>query len=247
MGVIFVAQHECRHYHSICFESKCDSLIDKGIDAVYLGNAMMDALEITGEDFGIPEDRTVVGLLPGSRHEAYANLKLMLRAVSKLFDESSVPLEFLVALAPGLREEVLADSTGWQYDDFRLYSTDDPGKQVRIISGKFGDVLARSKIVIGMAGTGNEQAVGLGKPVVAFPGDGPQFTKSFLSVQRRLLGDSVYAAADPEEAASAVLEILQDTDRYSEMARIGQERMGAAGAADRIARLLFDICEEGLA
>lgn len=224
----------------------CESLVEHGVDAVYLGNAMMDALEITGEDFGIPSDRIVVGLLPGSRHEAYANLKLMLRAVSKLYDESSVPLEFLVALAPGLDEEVLAHSTGWQYDDCRLHPTDAPQKQVRIITGKFGDVLARSSIVIGMAGTGNEQAVGLGKPVVAFPGEGPQFTKSFLAVQRKLLGDSVYAATDPEDAASAVLEILQDADRYSEMMRIGRERMGAPGAADRIARLLFDICEEEL-
>lgn len=208
----------------------CDSLKDLGIDAVYLGNAMMDALEITGDNFGIPSDHTVVGLLPGSRREAYANFKLMLRAVSRLYDESTEPLEFLVALAPGLDKEEVARSTGWQYDESgsypRLYPEDAPWKDVRIVTGKFGDVLARSRIIIGMAGTGNEQAVGLGKPVVAFPGEGPQFTKAFLAIQRRLLGDSVYGADNPEDAARAVLEILQDPERYNEMARIGKERMG---------------------
>ena len=224
----------------------CDSLRQCGVDAVYLGNAMMDAFEITGEDFDISEGHTVIGLLPEAEI-AYFNLKLMLKAVSVLYDKSSVPLEFLVALAPGLDKEKLMSSVGWECDGSKLYPSDAPWKQVRIVQGKFGDVLARSRIVIGMAGTGNEQAVGLGKPVVAFPGDGPQFTKAFLEVQRRLLGDSVYAVMDPEAAADVVLDILQDEDRYNEMARIGRERMGEPGAAERIARFLFDFCKEELA
>jgi hypothetical protein len=45
-----------------------------------------------------------------------------------------------------------------------------------------------------MAGTAAEQAVGLAKPVLQLPGQGPQFTASFAEAQRRLLGPTVFCA-----------------------------------------------------
>jgi uncharacterized protein (TIGR03492 family) len=55
------------------------------------------------------------------------------------------------------------------------------------------DILQQSSLVIGMTGTAVEQAVGLGKPVNAVPGNGPAFTYRFAEAQNRLLGDSVQA------------------------------------------------------
>jgi len=39
-----------------------------------------------------------------------------------------------------------------------------------------------------MAGTATEQFVGLGKPAIAIPGIGPQFTAAFAEAQSRHLG-----------------------------------------------------------
>ena len=46
------------------------------------------------------------------------------------------------------------------------------GAGLLLAQGRFGDILEASSVCIGLAGTANEQAVGLGKPVVAFPGPG---------------------------------------------------------------------------
>jgi len=43
----------------------------------------------------------------------------------------------------------------------------------------FADILQQSSLVIGMTGTAVEQAVGLGKPLIAVPGNGPAFTYRF--------------------------------------------------------------------
>jgi uncharacterized protein (TIGR03492 family) len=56
----------------------------------------------------------------------------------------------------------------------------------------FADILQQSSLAIGMTGTELEQAVGLGKPVIAVPGNGPAFTYRFAEAQNRLLGDSVH-------------------------------------------------------
>ena len=68
-----------------------------------------------------------------------------------------------------------------------------------------------------MTGTAVEQAVGLGKPIIAVPGNGPAFTYRFAEAQNRLLGDSVQVIGTQpanshmiEEAALAVDRTLQD-------------------------------------
>jgi len=53
------------------------------------------------------------------------------------------------------------------------YLVSSSGIRIKIVQGKFGDVLSSSKVIIGLSGMGNEQAVGLGKPVVSFPTPGP--------------------------------------------------------------------------
>ena len=175
------------------------ALAEQGVPAEYLGNLMMDAFSVTGYDFGAGE-RPIVALLPGSRKpEAYRNAALMLEIVQAVCTgpESAGELApvFLLALAGGLSETELAEAAepgGWQY---RLRSCDegvlvspDGGCEVRIIRGRFGDVISQACVALGMSGTGNEQAAGLGVPVVAPVGRGPQFTRHFARDQRRLLG-----------------------------------------------------------
>lgn len=117
-----------------------------------------------------------------------------------------------------------------------------PGVRLRLTRGVFGDVLQAADVVVGLAGTANEQAAGLGKPVVAFPGPGVQFGPRFLRAQKRLLGDALAVVApDPEAVAAEVRLILQDEARRARMAAIGRERMGPPGAAARMAAAIARI------
>lgn len=233
-------------------EKTAQALRESGVKAKYVGNAMMDALDITGEDFGVEQGRRVVTLLPGSRGEAYNNINYLLEVVELLNKLAPNALEFIVALAPSLDLKRLSqeiEGTQWRVNMYheRPLTADirSQGFEVKVVQGMFGDCINVADIVIGMAGTGNEQAVGIGKPVVTFPGKGPQFTEAFAQVQKRLLGDAVSALPrDPERVAYEVLSILEDKERYSHMQRVGRERMGQPGAAKRMAQVIAEELEQ---
>ena len=102
--------------------------------------------------------------------------------------------------------------------------------------------MQQSSLVIGITGTAVEQAVGLGKPVIAVPGNGPAFTYWFGEAQNRLLGDSVQvigtqpANSDTiKEAALAVDSTLQDNKYLASCIKNGLERMGRSGCSIKIA------------
>lgn len=217
------------------------ALAAQGVPAQYVGNLMMDALHITGHDFGAG-GQSIVALLPGSREpEAYRNTGLMLRIVQSICNDPTPAPVFLLALAGGLSETELAATVrqdGWQWQSGTLgggFLISSDGKcRVDIVRGRFGDVVAQACVVLGMSGTGNEQAVGLGVPVVAPVGPGPQFTRRFASDQQRLLGEAVWVVEQGEEAADAVRTLLLDEQRRERMGRVGKERMGLPGATLRM-------------
>ncbi|MBE0477711.1 hypothetical protein IBX65_01145 [Candidatus Aerophobetes bacterium] len=229
------------------------SLRSCGIHAVYAGNVMMDCLEITDEDFGIEKKYPVVGIVPGSKKEACENLKVILDAAEEIFLQKKGKVIFLLALAPSLdvRSIVnvsLREKDGWTLKNPTASEQEKgivanlicpQGTLVKVIQARFGDVVNLSRVVIGTAGMASEQAVGLGKPVVAFPGKGPQITKKFLRIQRKLLGGAVFMTRNEAKAvADKVIELLDDSRQLAKVAKIGKERMGECGAAGRIAKII---------
>ena len=103
----------------------------------------------------------------------------------------------------------------------------------------FNDCLYEADLAIAMAGTATEQFVGLGKPAIAIPGNGPQFTPVFAEAQSRLLGPSLILVKHPAEVASAVQSLFRDPDRLQLITENGLRRMGESGAAARIAECLM--------
>lgn len=238
------------------------ALSDLGVPAGFAGNVMMDGFSITGENFGLTLDKKVVGVLPGSREEAYRNMGMLLEIVEQLTDLSSDNLDFLVGLAPNLDEERLAHvvhKAGWRYQKQnsdgrergvtgRIYPGS--GKDtpcVIVAQGWFGDVLNISNIVIGLSGTGNEQAAGLGRPVVTFPTEGPQFNLKFAEAQKRLLGEAVafVESGEARDVAAEVMSIIGDSIRIARMRKAGHARMGEQGAATRTAKIITNYLETG--
>jgi uncharacterized protein (TIGR03492 family) len=211
-----------------------------GIDARFVGNVMMDCLHFSGEDFGIPPGHAVVVLLPGSREEAKQNLSLMAKACDILAREEQEPPAFLCPIAPSFPatslEEVARTLGGvWDPASSRLTF----GKAEIRITRQFADAINRATVVLGMAGTANEQAAGLGKPVVAFPGPGPQFTRGFLRLQGRLLGEALIPVESWEEAAEVISRLLRDEGERRRRGETGKRRMGGAGGAAHVASYLL--------
>ena len=104
----------------------------------------------------------------------------------------------------------------------------------------FVQCLKKADIAIAMAGTATEQFVGLGKPAIAIPGTGPQFTPAFAEAQSRLLGPSLVLADRPRDVPGIVGQLLGDPDRLQLIAENGDRRMGKPGASRRIATCLIE-------
>jgi uncharacterized protein (TIGR03492 family) len=208
----------------------------------YLGNPMMDGLEPKGLDFGVGTDEWAAAILPGSRPpEAYENWSGLLVSAQILARAIPHTVNFLVAIAPDLDIEILVQSLtqkGWlRLDDvtFKVQNA-----KLKLIANGFNDCLHQCHLGLAMAGTATEQLVGLGKPVITIAGNGPQFTRQFAEDQARLLGCSINLVDRPAQIAEAITKILNDPDYFQLAVMNGEERMGVAGASERIAKYLAE-------
>lgn len=190
-------------------------------------------------------------LLPGSRAGAYEDASFLLdvvRALLSRYPALGAVLSVASELDPSRfardaqgRGWVVAPATG--SIPFTL-SQDD---RVAVIawSGNLGDAFAAATLVMGQAGTANEGAAAQGVPVVAFSGERWGPSRWYRRRQQGLLGDAL--AVVPRqlpEAADAVAALLDDASRRRAMSDAGRERMGAPGAARRIASAITNIVRE---
>lgn len=226
-----------------------DELTAKGLQQLgytvhSCGNPMMDLL--MPPPVPSPFTKKTIVLLPGSRApEAYRNWQQILRAVTPYRDQ---PLILLAAVSPSFNLHPLEQCLeGWQPIPSPLPETKawQLGQHQLILSSHhFREFLHWAEGGIALAGTATEQCVGLGKPVVTFAGEGPQFTRDFATRQKRLLGDSIFLLDDPQAAIPTLCKIWEDSALLARVAANGKERMGEPGASDRIAAQLLKILRD---
>jgi len=218
------------------------------IPAFDLGNPMMDNLEPRGAIAPeVPGQFSPnLTLLPGSRTpEAYENWGLIADAVGALAVAGARPCGW-AAIAPSLELQPfcqILEDRGWR----EIRPQGSRGERqfqrhnaaIRLTRDGFNDCLHRGEMAIATAGTATEQFVGLGKPAIAIPGTGPQFTPAFAEAQSRLLGPSLLVAETPADVAEIVRSLLNDPERLRAIAENGPRRLGKPGAARRIAECLI--------
>ena len=217
----------------------------------FLGNPFMDPVLAATQPLAHAQHR--IGLLPGSRlPELEANLQLLLKMSAQLPDNMGISLE--LALVSSLDDKGLkrcANAVGWQLREGRLERQGSPAVQVH--RGAFQAVLQHSDLVISMAGTAAEQAVGLAKPVLQLPGQGPQFTASFAEAQRRLLGPTVFCApgdsgsrdnlsASAQLALQLLKRIDHDRDFQHQCQNEALRRLGNSGGGLRMTSAIGELC-----
>lgn len=188
-----------------------------------------------------------IALLPGSRQpEAYENWERILSAVRGLCQTfRHRALILLAAIAPTLPLEDLQSrlsASDWTLENESPYLTyRRQNATLLLVNDAYGDCLQESQIAIATAGTATEQFVGLGKPAVTLPGEGPQFTLAFAMVQSKMLGPSVQMVTQPEQVGSVIARMVDDPDRLQLIYQNGKRRMGEAGAGERIAMKVLEI------
>ena len=215
----------------------------------FLGNPFMDGLVALDAS----ERSGRVLLLPGSRlPEARQNLERMLALLEEL-PAGVRQHDFQAALVhelPAAAVEALAASRGWSLSSSTSRSLwlKRQGLVLQCCWGQFTTLLPAAQVVVSMAGTASEQAVGLGKPVLQLAGHGPQFTVGFAEAQRRLLGPAVHCAkgdVDDPNTLIASAELLEQLLQLPEatlqqLRQEGDQRLGQAGGTQRMARAILE-------
>ncbi len=202
-------------------EPTAKDLRNSGINAAFLGNPMMDELDKENL-YNPPKDKTIIGILPGSRDETYKNM-----------EKIGVVIRMIRTVYPGLHFAVAVSNT---INKNRLKESISDINGIDFVKGAFVDVVSSSTLVISLSGTASEQTAGLGIPIVSFVGSGPQTTHNRLKGQERLLGGCLKFTPDfPEGVIKEIERLLSNEKLREEKGRIGKERMGIKGGARRIA------------
>ena len=213
------------------------SLQKYSIPAYDLGNPMMDGIEAETQ----PKLGLSILLLPGSRMpEALINWHKILVAVASTSKMPELDIAYCSAIAPSLDIQpfvAAAVDRGWHIvtEESRTVTLEQNKPTLTLSQTSYQQFLIQADLAIAMAGTATEQFVGLGKPAVIFPGEGPQFNYAFAEAQSRLLGCSILMVLSPNAAGGAIADILNNSQLLEQIAVNGQRRMGRAGAAERIA------------
>lgn len=180
----------------------------------YVGNPLLDCYGHLPRRTGQEPDTKIIGFLPGTRSDANLNIEDFVKIIEEIIKlkNSDFGLRFPIATTIKDLPEY------FQKEDF-------------------DKVLSGSDLIIGLSGTGNEQAAGSGVPLVSFYGRGSQYNKDFAEAQKQLLGDALSLVRDnePLSVAAEVWQLLRKPDKLAEMSRAGKERMGSGGACQKIA------------
>ena len=219
-----------------------------GVRAEAPGNVIVDLIDGAPPPAGEFAQGTWLGLLPGSREAAYADAVRLARMLSALALRRG-EARGLLSLAPGLaaaRFAAALAAEGWTLaggdGENVAFRATSGGASICGWSGPLGTLLAASSLVAGQAGTANEQAAALGKPVVALDAEGAGLRRVgpgegwYRMRQRRLLGEALtLVPPSPPEAAERIAALLDDPAALARMRSAGPERMGRPGGARAIA------------
>ena len=236
-------------------EPTAASLRAAGVRARYAGNIMMDGLERSSVDLGLHAGELVLAVLPGSRSNAAGAVGDhvdRLAAIARLLQSDGLVVHALVSLAPSV---ALDDVSSAIADHGISCARARPGPgvvaqgsrgnlRISVVQGAFGDIVAAADLVLGQAGTANEQAAGAGKPVVAAtqPGETPTAVGWYRMRQKKLLGDALFVVpGDPEIFAREVVTLARHPARMAQMAATGRARMGTRGGADAVAACALEL------
>jgi len=155
-----------------------------GIRSRFFGNPMFDHMVSNAQK----QSELSVALLPGSRNEGIGNIGLMLDVIDQL--NLNRPADFCFALPKHFDEHTLAVAIAnrpWVIQSSPLQLQHAKQSICIQVSHSFFDVLQAANVVIGLAGTANEQAMHAKRQLISFVGTGPQSNKQRFLAQHQLI------------------------------------------------------------
>jgi len=219
-----ILQRNVRELHCIFpFEEKFFQ--DRGVNTHYIGHPLAGTVRpvLDRESFfqkhGIPADRPLLTLCPGSRRgEIARHLAPLREAVERI--QAHRPATFIVAIPAGARERF--------GDEF--YAPLTHGGLVKIVEGETRDAMAHADVTLAASGTVAMEAALLGAPLVSFYRvtpltwyigrplvNVPFYTMVNLVAGRRVIPELIQDEMTGERIASEALILLESKSARAEM------------------------------
>jgi len=239
------------------FPWSAEGLRSQGVDARFVGHPLIDIAKPTCSrqeflsELGIPADRTVVGLFPGSRsHEISGHLRPMLECASELTTQMG-DIAFMLGAAS--RGQAL------QRQVARACSKLSPRPDVRVVEGRTYDCMAASDFAIIASGTATLEAAIIGVPmIIIYAGTflmrfeyifRKGILEQFIGLPNIVLGRSICPEVTGKDVKGAnlarmSLEYLRSSDRMDEARRAlagVRDVLGEPGALARAAKELLEL------
>ena len=222
-----------------------------GVPVEWVGHPLLDVTsppEAAGSfrrRAGLARDRPVVAILPGSRRNELREILPRLVEAGVLIQQAIPGVQFVVARAPHLRDELFAPLTALA------------GSPVVVVEGQTDHVLADADVAIVASGTVTLQAAlhecpmvvvyrlspttyRLGRPFVRVD----TFAMANLVAGRRVVPELIQDDFTPKAVADQAIGLIRDPQRRDEMRadlRAVKAALGPAGASARAARAVMEV------
>ncbi len=224
---------------------------DAGIPVTFVGHPLIDiaipqrSRETTCRAAGLDPSKPVVALLPGSRPNELRLLTPVLLEAARRLSSSLPGVQFLVARAPSLDDELFAGLEGLRSD----------GVPLGVVSDSADDVLTAADVVVTASGTATVQTALHGKPMVIVYRVSPltyaigkrvvtlpHYGMVNLVSGRAIVTELIQDDCTPERVSEETRILLTDQARASVMRKDLTEvvrRLGGAGASERAAEAVL--------
>lgn len=224
---------------------------ERGVAATYVGHPLLDSVIVTlSRDefcgrYGLPREKRIVGLLPGSRRKELSKLlPIFLEAAHRLQRSSDEELLFLIPLASTLTQKDLLENGLSGYES---------SLDVRVIEGDRYELMASCDGVVAASGTVTLELALLDVPMVVvykvskntyFLGKLLVKIKYFslvnLIADESVVTELLQHEVQPETIEEELRSLLFDRNRRAEMkkkySRL-REILGGSGASETAAKL----------
>ena len=222
-----------------------------GVNVTFVGHPLVDAARAAPDratfvrERGLDPDRPVVALLPGSRRGEVAHNLPPLAGAVKLLAARRPDLQFLLARAPGLGDDLFRGPLA--------------GTPVRVVEGRSHAVVGSAAVALVASGTATVETALLGIPMVVVYRLSPltyflgrpfvhvdRYAMPNLVAGRLVVPELIQADFTPERVAREATSLLEDKDRADEMRRdlaLVRQKLGGAGASERAAALVRDLLD----
>ncbi|MCX5896975.1 MAG: lipid-A-disaccharide synthase [Proteobacteria bacterium] len=223
----------------------------EGVPVQFVGHPLLDreipAFDSAGslEAFGMKPGWPVIGLLPGSRKSEIERLLPVMLAAAERIQKEYPLAQFIIPVAPGIRREEI---------EIWVAQKKVP---VTVVENQLHRALQVCSLALVASGTATLETALMKKPMIIL------YKISFLTyligrlmirvpciglanivAGTQVVPELIQADASPQRIAGEALALLKSPERLAAMERdLGRirERLGAAGASARVARIAYDL------